>query len=61
MKVRVLLCRELQPHRRFACQAGARRAGEAYDTVGIHYDIHVLSDDHYELENVRFIGGPGIP
>ena len=60
MEVHVLFCREVE-RRRFACQAGARRRGEAYDTVGIHYTVHALGPDHYELENVRFIGGPGIP
>jgi hypothetical protein len=65
MNVNVLRCKALDQgehmhHRRFACEAGARRPGEAYDTVGILYEIRVHNDG-YELENVRFIGGPGIP
>jgi hypothetical protein len=65
MNVHVLRCRPLGPgedmrYKRFACEAGARRPGEAYDTVGILYQIRV-EDDGYVLERVRFIGGPGIP
>jgi hypothetical protein len=75
MHVRVRECRglghaerddESRRFRRFACVAGARRPGETYDTVGVFYDLRPL--DAYEgpaskhaLENVRFIGGPGIP
>ena len=32
-----------------------------YDSVGIFYGIRVVEGDRYVLENVRFIGGPGIP
>jgi hypothetical protein len=75
MHVRVHECRGLghaerddrsSRSRRFACIAGARRPGETFDTVGVLYDLRPLG--RYEgpaskraLENVRFIGGPGIP
>lgn len=48
-------------YRRFACEAGARRRGESYDTVAIHYVIRVLASGDHVLENVRFLGGPGVP
>ena len=68
MAVRVVHCHSLGTpdegeatrYRRFACEAGARRRGEAYDTVAIHYVIRVLESDGYVLENVRFLG-PGVP
>lgn len=68
MAVRVLQCSglgtpdetEATRYRRFACEAGARRRGESYDTVAIHYVIRVLRSGDYVLENVRFIG-PGVP
>jgi hypothetical protein len=51
---------------RFSCRAGARRATETYDTVAVLYDV--IPEDEYEgpdsahrLENVSFVGGPGIP
>jgi hypothetical protein len=52
--------------RRFACVAGARLPTETYDTVGVHYMLRPLGEYHgpsskHALENVRFIGGPGIP
>jgi hypothetical protein len=53
-------------YRRFACVAGARLRGETLDTVAVLYDLvpraqyEGPSSDH-ELENVRFVGGPGIP
>jgi hypothetical protein len=53
-------------YRRFACSAGARRHGETLDTVAVLYDLVPRGEfqgpgsDH-ELENVRFVGGPGIP
>ena len=48
-------------YRRFACEAGARRRGESYDTVAIHFVIRVLASGDYVLENVRFLSGPGVP
>jgi hypothetical protein len=74
MHVRVRECRgvghaapdESTSFRRFACVAGARRPGETYDTVGVFYDLRPLGKyegpaSEHALENVRFIGGPGIP
>lgn len=70
MPVRVLGCRGLgrqvgvgdsARYRRFACEAGARRPGEAYDTVAVHYTIRVVDSREYVLESARFYGGPGIP
>jgi hypothetical protein len=70
MTVRVLQCRGLgtaagekgvRRYQRFVCEAGARRVGESYDTVGVFYEIRVRASGGYALENVRFIGGPGIP
>jgi hypothetical protein len=51
---------------RFTCTAGARRPGEVTDTVAVLYELVPRGNydgprsDH-DLENVRFIGGPGIP
>ncbi len=58
--------REEARHRRFACVAAARRPGEAFDTVAIHYELvpkepYDGPTSEHELENVEFIGGPGIP
>jgi hypothetical protein len=66
MPVRVLNCRGLGSGRkrryaRFACIAGARTAGETYDTVGVFYDVVPQENGGYRLENVKFIGGPGVP
>jgi hypothetical protein len=70
MKVRVLECRGLgrrqldggvERFRRFACEAGARRPGETYDTVGVLYTIRVVDSRTHVLESARFHGGPGIP
>jgi hypothetical protein len=75
MRVRVRQCRGLgeatsdggsRRFRRFACVAGARREGEAFDTVGVFYDLRPLGEydgpsSRHALANVRFIGGPGIP
>lgn len=75
MRVRVRECRGLgnsardaglRRFRRFACVAGARRPGETFDTVGVFYDLRPLGKyegpaSKHALENVRFIGGPGIP
>jgi hypothetical protein len=68
MAVRVVQCHglgtsdeeEARRYRRFACEAGARRRGESYDTVGIHFVIRVSASGGYVLENVRFLG-PGVP
>lgn len=68
MAVRVVQCRGLgtpnetqaRHYRRFACEAGARRHGESYDTVAIQYVIRVLGSGDYMLENVRFLG-PSVP
>jgi hypothetical protein len=64
MNVHVLRCTPLGKgdHRRytwFACEAGARRAGETYDTVGVLYEIRV-DGERYALEDARFVGGPGV-
>jgi hypothetical protein len=48
-------------YERLACVAGARLTGEAFDTVAVSFDVVPSSGDAYELENVRFFGGPGIP
>jgi hypothetical protein len=75
MRVHVRECRGVRDRRvddgvvrytRFACAAGARRRGERYDTVGIFYTLRPLAAferdrPRYELTNVRFIGGPGVP
>jgi hypothetical protein len=65
LTVRVLECRGLGRERdgryeRFACRAGARAPGEEAETVAVLYELHVR-DSGYELRNVRFFGGPGIP
>jgi hypothetical protein len=69
MAVRVLQCRglgtpdgkgEARSYRRFACEAGARVAGERYDTVAVHYEIRLRVSGGYVLKDVRFIG-PGVP
>jgi hypothetical protein len=65
LTVRVLQCRGLGRERdgryeRFACRAGARAPGEPTETVAVLYELHVR-DSGYELRNVRFFGGPGIP
>jgi hypothetical protein len=65
LAVRVLQCRGLGRERDgryegFACRAGARAPGEPTETVAVLYELHVR-DSGYELRNVRFFGGPGIP
>jgi hypothetical protein len=45
---------------RLQCVAGARLPGEQVDTVAIRFVIVPHGED-YELRNVRFFGGPGIP
>jgi hypothetical protein len=48
-------------YERLRCLAGARLRGEKFDSVAVRYVIHPLGDSDYELERVRFVGGPGIP
>jgi hypothetical protein len=55
-------------YRRFECLAGARAASDpyAFDTVAVMYALEPLAEyggpeSEHRLENVRFIGGPGIP
>jgi hypothetical protein len=49
-------------YERFRCRAGARRPSETVDTVAVLYELLPTGDypDH-TLENVSFVGGPGIP
>lgn len=47
-------------YERFACAAGARAPGEPFETVAVLYEVHVR-DSKYQLQGVRFVGGPGIP
>jgi hypothetical protein len=67
MRVRVHECRGRGPahgdpprYARFACYAGARGAGDAFETVAVEYEIRVRGSS-YVLEDVKFHGGPGIP
>jgi hypothetical protein len=46
---------------RFACVAGARLPQEEVDTVAVLYELDAQDASSYELREVRFIGGPGIP
>jgi hypothetical protein len=48
-------------YRQLSCVAGARLPGERFDTVAVLFDVRPTSDDGHELQNVRFVGGPGIP
>jgi hypothetical protein len=48
-------------YQRLSCVAGARLPGERFDTVAVLFEVRPTSDDDYELEEVRFVGGPGIP
>jgi hypothetical protein len=70
LPVRVRECRGLgeatrdgatRRYERFRCLAGARLEGERFDTVAVRYDIRTTSGSEYQLQNVQFIGGPGIP
>jgi hypothetical protein len=70
LPVRVRECRGLgeatregatSRYERFRCLAGARLEGERFDTVAVRYDIETTSGSGYQLQNVQFIGGPGIP
>lgn len=52
--------------RRFECVAGARRPTDPVDTVAVFYELRPIGPydadrPRYELTNVRFVGGPGIP
>ena len=65
LSVRDVNCRGLGASDRaryasFACSAGARAAGEQFETVAVLYEIH-FREGGYRLEAVRFVGGPGIP
>ena len=65
LPVRVRSCRGIGPanggrYVRLACAAGARLPGEDFDTVAVTFEV-VPRRDGYELENVHFFGGPGIP
>ena len=46
---------------RLACVAGARLPDEEVDTVAVLYELVPRDASTYELREVRFIGGPGIP
>jgi hypothetical protein len=48
-------------YRRLSCVAGARLPGERFDTVAVLFDVRPTGDDDHDLENVHFVGGPGIP
>jgi hypothetical protein len=48
-------------YERFRCLAGARLPGERIDTVAVLYEIRPKGGSDYELQRVRFTGGPGIP
>jgi hypothetical protein len=52
---------ERRRYERLRCVAGARLRGERFDSVAVLYVIHPVGDSDYELERVRFVGGPGIP
>jgi hypothetical protein len=70
MSVHVVRCRglgrrvgvgDVARFRRFACEAGTRRPGDGYDTVGVQFTIRVVDSSEYVLESALFYGGPGIP
>ena len=53
-------------YERFRCTAGARRPGETLDTVAVRYELEPTEEysgasSAHRLENVSFLGGPGIP
>jgi hypothetical protein len=53
-------------YERFSCTAGARRSTEALDTVAVLYELvpeetYAGPGSAHRLENVSFVGGPGIP
>jgi uncharacterized membrane protein YdfJ with MMPL/SSD domain len=37
------------------------KVGDTSGAVAVQFDVRPTSDDDHELENVRFVGGPGIP
>jgi hypothetical protein len=70
LPVRPLECRgvgrgrgegEERRYDRIACRGAARRPGERYDSVVAHYVVVPGEGDDYRLEDVSFVGGPGIP
>jgi hypothetical protein len=46
---------------RLSCVAGARLPYEEADTVAVLFELVPEAASSYELREVRFIGGPGIP
>jgi hypothetical protein len=65
LPVEVRTCRGLgepdgRRYDRLQCVAGARLPGEEVDTVAVRFVVVPRGED-YELRNVRFFGGPGIP
>jgi hypothetical protein len=53
-------------YRRFMCVAGGRNPSDPVDTVAVLYELKPLEAydgpaSKHALENVRFVGGPGIP
>ena len=46
---------------RLSCVAGARLPHEEADTVAVLFELVPVDASGYELREVRFIGGPGIP
>ena len=75
LRVRVEQCRGLGTaegegatarYRRFMCVAGGRNPADPVDTVAVLYELKPLEaydgpSSEHALENVRFVGGPGIP
>jgi hypothetical protein len=53
-------------YERFRCTAGARRPSETFDSVAVLYELVPEAEysgarSAHRLENVSFLGGPGIP
>jgi hypothetical protein len=71
MRVNVKGCRGIGAKRsnrfhQFDCVAGARLPRDAVETVAVLYELRPVGPysgarSRYVLENVRFLGGPGIP
>jgi hypothetical protein len=70
LPVRVRQCHgrgeKAKRYRSFRCVAGARAAGDRYDSIGVLYVLEPLGSyrgptSPHRLRDVRFIGGPGIP
>jgi hypothetical protein len=66
LPVHVRSCRGIGPangrrYARLSCAAGARLPGEHFDTVAVTFEVVPRRDERYEIENVKFFGGPGIP